>query len=67
MSDSDRTRQNEGFRHVEEDTHTHTLTAMPLASVPKDAAEGQVLGTVCVLVSQMWIREAGIFSSRLAT
>ena len=30
-----------------------TLTAMPLASVPKEAAEGQVLGTVLVLVSLM--------------
>lgn len=30
-----------------------TFTAMPLASVPKEAAEGQVLGTVLVLVSLM--------------
>lgn len=30
-----------------------TLTAKPLQSVPKDAAVGQVLGTVLVLVSLM--------------
>lgn len=44
-----------------------TCTAIPLASVPNDAADGQVFGTHCVLVSEMWIKEAGIFSSRLAT
>lgn len=44
-----------------------TFTAIPLASVPKDAADGQVFGTHCVLVSEMWIKVVGIFSSRLAT
>lgn len=44
-----------------------TFTAIPLASVPKEAADGQVFGTHCVLVSEMWIKEVGIFSSRLAT
>lgn len=44
-----------------------TLTAIPLASVPNDAAEGQVLGTELVHVSEMWIRDSGMCSSRLAT
>lgn len=44
-----------------------TFTAIPFISVPIDAAVGRVLGTVTVLVSQIWIKEVGIFNSRLAT
>lgn len=37
--------------HTPQQQQGFALTAMPLASVPKDAAEGRVLGTVLVLVS----------------
>lgn len=44
-----------------------TCTALPLTSAPIDAAVAIVLGTVAVLVSEMWIQDMGIFNSRLAT
>lgn len=44
----------------------YTLTAIPTASVPKDAADGAALGTFPVQVSLMWIEDIGTFKMRLA-
>lgn len=41
--------------------------AWPLMSALAEAAVGEVLGTVLVLVSIIWILEVGIFRARLAT
>ncbi len=43
----------------------YTLTAIPTASVPKDAADGAALGTFPVQVSLMWIEDIGTFKMRL--
>lgn len=48
-----------------DDCH-YTLTAIPTASVPKDAADGAALGTFPVQVSLMWIEDIGTFKMRLA-
>lgn len=42
-------------------------TAAPLRSEEAEAAVGLVLGTVLVLVSEMWILEQGIHRTLLAT
>ena len=44
-----------------------TMTAMPLRSDPDEAAVGDMLGTVAVDVSLMWILDMGRSSTRLAT
>lgn len=44
-----------------------TLTAMPTASVPKEAADGAALGTFPVHVSLMKILDMGTLSTLLAT
>ena len=44
-----------------------TLTAMPLRSDDAEAAVGDVLATVLVLVSVMWILDTGMPKLRAAT